>query len=324
MSKYSFEIVGEKEAKLFWDDSPHGSAFTHPDVLSVLSKEVDWWLARKGEKAVCLWPVCKPDGKNVGLPPLTYYVGPLWSSYIKTTQWHRWLTLTGSVYEGLIERLLSKYGKIHACLSLKQHDIRIFDWWNYHGEKEQRFSIRPRYSACITELQSKNDDDILKAFRCDRRKDVREYEKDMLQHCNISEPSEIIRLYMDTINISGGAEVSADRIDTIHRLFSLVKSGHGEILAYQNPKTKEVLCALLMLYGKGTANSVLCVVSSTFRNTGLIAWINFNSIKIARDHGMTTYDFNGANSPILGDSKHAYGAAPELFFELYLDQEAKS
>ena len=323
MSKYTFGVVDQESVMTFWDDSPNGTAFTNPVILGVLSKKVDWWLVRKGEKPICMWPVCKPDGVSVGLPEFTYYVGPMWCSEFKTVPWHRWLAETRVVYEGLIRRLISQYGQIHASLSLDQHDIRVFDWWNYNDRKKPRFSIRPRYTACIKDLQSKTDDDIRRALRRTRRKEVKRNERKALQRCDILKPEEVIKLYVDTIHRTQEMTVSADTIESIRGLLNLVQAGFGEVVAYGDPGTGEIFCALLMIYAKGTANAILCAGSNTWQGTGIIAWTIYNSIRTARNQGMTTFDFNGANSPNRGDDKHSYGASPELFFDLHYDQVEK-
>ena len=68
MSTFNFDLVSEAEAKTFWEDSPHASVFTNPTVLSRMGSPVDWWVARKGNEPICMWPVCRPDGTTVGLP----------------------------------------------------------------------------------------------------------------------------------------------------------------------------------------------------------------------------------------------------------------
>lgn len=300
----------------FWNNSPYATVFTHPEVLQCLSDKVEWWMAWEGEEPVCFWPICMPDGKNVGIPGFTYYVGPMWSQSIHCIPNHRWLAMSSRVYEGFIELFLTRYGAINACFPLGLLDVRVFDWWNYHEANKPRFQIRPRYTACINNLQDKQEDEIIADFRELRRRELRRIRKigPPMQTTNWT-VKDILNLYNEVM-ARQNIVVSEKIHKQIISLVDLVNRGFGEVVAFYDDKCKQVVAALLLLYGKGVANMVLNLVSDSWRTKGLSAWAILNSIMIAQKRGISCFDFNGANSPNRGDDKHSYGATPVLYFEI--------
>lgn len=299
-----------------WQDSPHSTIFTHPDVLANLSQRVDWWIAWKGKEPQCFWPVCLPQGDVVAPPDLTYWVGPMWSQVTFPMPHHRWLTRTMQVYEGFIKLFLKEYGRIYATLPKGLLDVRVFDWWNYNHPDRPHFEIRPRYTAVIFDLDKKSDEDITAEFRQLRRRELRRLEDaGPPPRTNDWNAEDLIRLYEDVMGRSD-IDIEAENRRKIEALTDLIRNGLGEVVAYADPGDGRAIAACLVLYGKGEANMVLNLVDTEWRESGLPAWMVTETIKSARDHGMHSFDFNGANSPNRGDDKHSYGAAPVLFFEI--------
>jgi hypothetical protein len=299
-----------------WVDSPHNSAFSHPTVLRKLSKGVEWWVAVKGNQPQCIWPICKPDGEHIGLPDLTYYLGPLWMKGVYPLPAHRSLSRITEVYEKFIERFLREYGTINACLPKGLIDVRVFDWWNYHQNDQPRFLIKPRYTACIDGLQEKSDQDIISDFRQLRRRELRAIMKTPPPPRSSQwDKDNLINLYMDVVEDQDN-EIKEKNCQQIPAFVDLVKLGHGDVIAYQNPEDQKIIAACLLLYGQTEANMVLNLVESNWRSTGLAAWMIKESILTSKLKGKLYFDFNGANSPNRGDDKHSYGAFPILYFEI--------
>ena len=312
--------ASREEIVALWEESPHSSVFTHPDVLSRLSQGVDWWIAWKGQEPQCFWPVCTPVGTEVGLPDLTYYVGPMWTSVAFPIAPHRWLTRTKRVYEAFIQRFLSEYGCIHACLPKGLLDVRAFDWWNYHQDDKPRFLLKPRYTACIHELDQKDEKSITGEFRQLRRRELRSLKKGgPPPRTDQWSVDDLLRLYSDVMGCQDVGLESENR-SKIQALADLVRNGIGDVVAFMDPANEETIAACLILFGKGEANMVLNLVDSHWRESGLPAWMVTETIKAAQEKGMRTFDFNGANSPNRGDDKHSYGAEPVLFFEVHYSE----
>ena len=317
MSKFSFDLVDETMARSFWDDSPYANVFTHPHVLSRCGGAVDWWMAWKRNRPICLWPVCRPDGITVGLPGFFYYVGPMWSQSSHEIPVHSRMPDSTSVYEGFIVRLLERYGTIHAQLPLGLDDVRMFDWWNYHEPEKPRFSIQPCYTACIRGLQSLTSEGIQAAFRRVRQQELRQARAWLSLERAVDWTSEdLTNLYGEVMGLQNIAVTSATK-NQVATLVGLVTEGMGEVVAFRDAESGQLTSAMILLYAKGVANAVLGMTARQFRRGGRVeAWTIYHAILAARDSGADVFDFNGANSPARGDNKHSYGAAAELFFEI--------
>jgi hypothetical protein len=308
--------IANGDVLAFWEDSPHSSIFTHPIVLQTLSKNVDWWIAEKGNQPQCLWPVCSPDGQQIGIPELTYYVGPLWAQDVYPLPGHRSLARTTEVYEGFIKQLLLEYGEIHACFPKGLIDMRVFDWWNYHQKDQPRFNIRPRYTACIDDLHLKSEADIVAGFRQLRRRELRAMlNQTPPPRSNRWTTDDLIRLYMDVVDDQDSL-IKNMNCEQIPAFVELVQKGFGEVIAFQDPASQRIISACLLLFSAKEANMVFNLVDNDWRSTGLAAWMIKESILTAQSKGMVCFDFNGANSPNRGDDKHSYGAMPVLYFEI--------
>ncbi len=308
--------VDTDEALVFWEDSPHASSFTHPLVLSKLAHKVDWWMAKKGHRPLCLWPISINEDRSMILPDLTYYVGPMWSKASANMPVHRWLSRSSEVYEGFISQFLVNYGTIQACLPKGLLDVRIFDWWNYHQPEKPKFIIRPRYTACIYDLDNKSKEEIVSDYRQLRRRELRKIEKfGVPPRAHQCAADDLIKLYADVMGLLEG-EIGTQKTKLIHQLINLVHDGFGEVIAFEDTVPGQIAAACLILFDQYQANMILNLVATDWKNTGLPALMITESIFSAKSHGLNCFDFNGANSPLRGDDKHSYGAIPDLFFDI--------
>ena len=69
-------------------------------------------------------------------------------------------------------------------------------------KKNKRFSITPRYSAIIDDIDKKNEEQLLKNYRYVRRyelKKFKDYENE-LESCEISH-NELCKLYFKIVNV---------------------------------------------------------------------------------------------------------------------------
>lgn len=318
MRKLTFLQVCSDEAASFWSASPHASIFTHVVVLAQLCRRVDWWLCKNGEQPLCLWPVCLDTNYNACLPPFSYYVGPMWSVVGLGIPVHRQLSQAVAVYEGFIEILGTKYGRITASLPRGLDDVRVFDWWNYHIPTGPRFTIKPRYSACIRDMQSKSMSQIESGFRQLRRRELRRSERNnLLKRCSHWRASEVLQLYTEIL-ARESVELDIETRASIENIISLAQRGFGDILVYKSVDNNSLSYVSVLLYGKACANLILNLVSADVRSAGYSAMCIRDTIHCAKTYGCDVFDFNGANSPSRGDDKHSYGAAAELYFQIDL------
>ncbi|MFW5993453.1 MAG: hypothetical protein ACOCPO_04905 [Desulfohalobiaceae bacterium] len=316
MNRFCFEPVGREQALNFWQDSPYGSVFSHPEVLSRLSPEVEWWLARKGKEPYCMWPVVLQEEGTVRLPEITYYVGPMWSKAGAELPVHSRLADHISAYQGLASILIKKHGRIHAQLPLGLWDVRAFAWWNHDLPQGPKFRIIPRYTAQIRHLQKLSAEDIQDGFRPVRRKEIRRLlRKGPPDRIYDWDQAELSRFFCLELSRQG-LPVSRAVQEQIKTVTDLAVQGWGEVIAFRDPVSWSLASALVMLRAQGSCNLVLHATVKKWRIQGLSAWSIYNAILAARELGDQVCDFNGANSPDRGDDKHSYGAEAGLFFEL--------
>jgi hypothetical protein len=316
MVKFCLEKISAAEALPFWEKSPYSGIFTHPDILSALSSGVNWWLAFKGKEPLCLWPVPVDEEGNIRIPGFTYWVGPQWLYSFSDIPAHRALSLPTQIYSLCIERFIREYGEIRAELPPGLDDVRTFDWHNYHSPDKPRILIKPRYTARITQMQNKSEDEIFSCYRELRRREVRSCRaQDALVISGNCSLDELYSLYEQVI-LKENELLSVKHKATLSKLFSLTSTEYGELLTLRHEQTGEIASMVLLLYGKGIANMVLNLSARKYRNSGIPAFSVHSAIMKAKKDGQHTFDFNGANSPERGDDKHSYGASPHLYFQI--------
>lgn len=300
----------------FWNLSPHATVFTHPDVLGGLSSRVDWWMARRGDEPLCLWPVTLPNGSHVNVPDFAYWVGPMWSQVIDVIPAHSWLAVSTEVYQGFIRVFVDRYGAIVASLPLGLLDIRVFDWWNYNLPAKPRIRIEACYTARIHDLQGLTARQIEAGYRSLRRRELRRVTKNGApEKVTDWTTDELNILYADVMGLQGSSVSETDKIK-IAALATVARSGRGEVGAFRDAQSGKLIAAVLLLFAKGVANMVLNLTANQWRGSGLPALTVHTSILAAKERGANVFDFNGANSPNRGDDKHSYGARPELYFNI--------
>ena len=243
MSKYSISKISSKNAKDFWINSPQSSVFTHPKVLEEFAKEVHWWIVYKGEEDQCIWPITLNAKKEPFIPPFSYWQGPMWTSIGINFPNHRSLSKTKPIYELFLNTFIEEYGVVKASLHPSLHDVRVFDWWNYHEPNKPKFNIKPRYTALISNIQKSNKD-IEKNFRVDKRQALKKFDKikDSIYFDNTCSEEEFITLYKDKLKIE-----KAVTSNELISLLRIVEKGYGWIQAARK-KSNSTLCGLVIIF----------------------------------------------------------------------------
>jgi hypothetical protein len=318
MKNLAIEIMDGDDVESIWINSPHSTVFTLKPVLETLSSSVQWYVAKKGNEILCIWPVCLDENKRPYLPPFSYYVGPFWAKQASEAPAHRTLALRTAVYEGFVALFEKRFNRIEASLPIGIDDVRVFDWWNYHDTDKNRIKIYPRYTALLENLYP--DAAVEANYRELRRREIRRTIKvgSYLIDDDVSF-EEVLLLYEKTMERQG-TNVQDEAKDAIRKLLFLVKEGFGNLTCIRNKiYDNELSYVALTLRAKKTSNLILNIASDKERDTGVPAFGIHHAIKRAITSGDTTFDFNGANSPLRGDDKHSYGARAALYFDIRLE-----
>jgi hypothetical protein len=312
VNKYSISKISSESAGDFWINSPQSTVFTHPKVLDELAKEVHWWAITKGQETQCIWPITLNAKRKLFIPPFSYWHGPMWTSIGINFPNHRSLSKTKSIYELFLNTFIEEYGVVKASLHPSILDVRVFDWWNYTSSEKPKFSIKPRYTAIIDDLQV-NSKPVEKSYRLNRRRELIKFKKinELIFFDSSCSEEELILLYCDILQINR-SQIEKSLIS----LLKVVKSGFGWIQSVRKKYDSSLCGLILILNDRNQANLVLNLATTEFRDKGLMAGSITKALKTTQKKGLHCFDFNGANSPDRGDDKHSYGARPILYFDL--------
>jgi len=311
MQKYTIKKISDENAFQIWKQSSNATIFTNPNFLKLFKDKFSWLCAFKGNEEICAWPLLIKK-KNIISPNFFYYFGPVWKNY-EAIPSHSWLSLSKNIYELFLKYFDKNYNKINFQLSYNHHDVRIFDWWKY-GKKRGRYTIKPRYTALIENLDKKDLPQILSEFRYWRRRETKIFSNNQnIVRSNSVKLDEISNLYRK-VAFKNKKKIDKETLNSLESHYKAVINGFGEFICF---KEKNILESFsLILFDKNSAHLVLSLTGEKYKKQGLAALNILSSIMSAKNNGKKVFDFNGANSPDRGDDKHSYGAKYKLYFEV--------
>lgn len=311
---YSIRKIKEDTATKIWENSPNSTIFNNPFFLKHYN-DIEIYGVYKGEELWCCWPIKIETKTQITTPSFFYYFGPFWSSKILELPNHSWLKYSSEVYEIFIKTFTKKFKIINFDLHYSLDDVRIFDWWNYNSSNP-KFEIFPRYTAVIDQLKLKSESQISREYRYVRRYELKHFEKykKNLEEYEIN-LDDLLYLYFDTVKIEEKNK-KKQIINDISLIFKIAKSEHGKILSYRSKDTKKIICIMILLFDKKSSHLVISLAEKEWKKKGIITWATHKSIIYSKNKNMDIFDFNGANSPLRGDSKHSFGSKGKLFFNL--------
>lgn len=320
--RFSFDTCSAEESKLFWERNTEGRAFNNPDFLETLAPEVDWWRLAKGSETFAMWPVPLDDSGKMYFPDFTYFVGPFWSNVALSRPASSRFSDLLAGFELSVPILIQKYGDLRFQLSPIDWDVRFFSWWNYGLDGMPKFSIEPRYSARLSDLQNSSHERLLAGFRELRRREIgRASSSGDFELDNRADWSEIVDLYGQVFKRQ--ADLGAvDSKPSLEPLRILHEKGFLKIVSNRMSSGGALASVAVLLESKGEANLLVNATATKYLKSGVAAKTVFDAILLSREAGSDVFDFNGANSPNRGSDKHSYGAQPLLFFQInYQSQE---
>jgi hypothetical protein len=314
---YTFKETNAKDSYKIWKQSPNASIYTNPEFLSNL-KNIKYYSVYNGEEPLCCWPVHLSENEHLNIPDFFYYFGPFWSKIILETPNHSWLSKSSKVYECFLETLTKKYKKINFQFHYSLSDVRIFDWWNYNTKKN-KFDIKVKYTALINQLKIKNEKEILSNYRYVRRYEIKNFKENESKIYLSDEISvdELIKIYFDTIKEKYSKKYEQSLIEKLIFLHNMCEKKFGKIYAYREKKSNKLICLILILLDKNSAHLVLNLSTKDWKSENIMSWAIHKLILSVKSLDIDVLDFNGANSPKLGDDKQSYGCMTKTYFDFY-------
>lgn len=316
-SEFTVELeeIDAGQALVLWNGARRASAFTHPEVLGRLAREVRWWLARESGQPAWLWPACVNAEGHLSPPELCNYVGPIRIGDPDPSPRRR-LVRDVAIHAQLLDVLVRDLGTLRWSTMPGEHDLRP---WLWHGSAGRRLVALPRYTAVIDGLAQVDEQGLLERFSRTRRKEARAASATGPVILPPAGSDRIKALYRDTLAARGAAHVAERRMGEVEGLVELASRGHGRVMTFGIGDDGIARAIWVILVAKGCAYAVLGASDHAWREACLNAHGTLNCIMAARAMDSQRFDFVGANSPQRGSDKHSYGAETELYFDLTLD-----
>jgi hypothetical protein len=304
------------EAQIFHSKSRHGTFFNRPEILEKIFHSVDWWGYFQGSEITCAWPIALDSHKvPIRNYDFTYYVGPMWAFELPEYPSHKSSSLSNNVYNSFLDVFTQNYSEMTYAFPTGLNDVRPFIWRNQNNSKE-RHDIEIKYTA---KINLTNMDLILKDFRQVRRWELKNSILNGLEFVyDDFDITNILKFYSQNIPFNNSQHESAKTIQILSNYLHLDASvGLRSIRVEENWSGETVAFVLLGIHS-GIVNIIMNNVSKEYkRNKSYLGtYLHYLMLKKFLEEGNLCIDFNGANSPILADNKHSFGARAYLYLKI--------
>lgn len=319
VNKFHCERISRTQAKEASSDY-HENYGQSVKLINSVFPTVEWWIGNKGTESFMLWPLI-PEYLDMGLsPPYIKYIGPMFSTNFRKMPYYKRFTIGLSLTETMLPTLLKHYNNLQFAMidPITPPDVRPILWSDYGDASTMEVEVSARYTATITDLPSLSDVDLIHKFRRDdKRKRISNFLRSQTPPVTkeLANGKLLIDFYVETMGRSGG-HISEDDFDILDRIIFYAIKGEGCILGSHDGSTGQPTGAQLLLRERSTTLAIAQGVSSLGYELNHSSWLNFDSIRFARDSRSSDFDFCGANSPNRGEDKHAFGAEHLLYFDV--------
>lgn len=308
--------IDAHQAVEYWESAFNNSVYNHPHFLQTLSHETHWWLGLRKNSPMILWPVCINELGKPYLPKDLFFVGPIWLYNINQSPSYAWVNHYRELAPLFINAFIEHYNGFCFDLPLGMLDVRPFLPGNIILPHGMTSDVRIRYTSRITELDTRNYDDVLNDMKLDRRQKIRQFDRrssiEVLHEYN---ETEVLNLYRDFIATKQFVDAEA-KINYFKNVLSLVQAHHGHVLLFRDKATLELVACSVLFIHQGVCNLMYQMYSPTFRQSGGTPWVMNEVIKFAKSQNCGVFDFNGGNHLDLAHDKHSYGADAFPYFRV--------
>ena len=309
VSKMSQYIVKFKEDKRAWDafvlTSPQRSIFAQCKFLDSLNANYDLVTCYRKDKIVAgVAIIYSALGEPTDISNTMPYQGMLLSDN-GSQALHSKITHEFKAVEFFIRQLSDRLNKYCLCHSWRLHDLRPFQWHNYHEPSKGQFKTDLRYTAVLDLKKFNNFESYLTSVRSVRRQ---EFTRASLKlKFEFTEDVKIFEsLYAKTFERQNIKLKNEDSVFVSSICKHAIAGGYGKMsVAYLDDVP---ISAVLFLYDDRTVYYLFAANDPTYRNTGSSTFLVMHMIKYAFDCGLNEVDFQGANSPNRADFKISFNS----------------
>lgn len=251
---------------------------------------------------------------QVSSSPISYAQGMLLSKKQALSRSSRTLSEQGKMWRAVASFLsLEGVKRIDFNTSYSELDVRPIVW----ALEDEHFMAKasPRYSATIDGLAGMTDENLLGQLRAVRRQELRKAKQRLIDVEEVSDEDyrSVIEDYTQFLERDDelGENVKTE-LAALNRVF---RDGSLRIRRYLTDMGSRHFAGTIQ--GESDMHLVLSFTSNNIeKDINISTLANFEEIRRARNLGLRSFDFDGANSRHRGDDKHSYGARPKLFFHV--------
>lgn len=302
--------INFKEDRQIWDafvqSSPQRSIFVYTKFLDSLQASYDLVTCYDKDKIVAGTAIIYTDsGKPIHTPfPFTQYQGMLLADHSALAT-HSQISHEFKLVESFIAALSDQFKNYCLCHSWRLHDLRPFQWHNYHTPDKGQFTIELRYTGLLNIDSYQNFDHYLASIRKVKRQ---EYKKSS-QSLSLKMSNDVAILDELHAKTFARQDIKRSSQESV-----LVKSIASHAL---DGKYGEMCCAMLddvpvsailFLYDDRSAYYLFGANDPDHRKTFSGTFLLVEMIRNAFAKGIHEIDFLGVNSPDRGDFKVSLGA----------------
>tara|TARA_B100001564_G_C20666851_1_gene684243 strand:- start:1245 stop:2216 length:972 start_codon:yes stop_codon:yes gene_type:complete len=318
--KYSFnKQINFTEYDEIIDSSPQGTIFSKSYFLKFFKINHQIWNVKQGTQTkavICL--ITSKDNKKVILNDHAIYGGVIFnidSTRIETKR----RSEEFKILEFIIENLTKKFKKIDIQLSPELHDIRPFQWFNYHKKKLKKFEIETKFTSYI-KISNKDFKNFLKSNLYNQMETVRRYDyrsalKEGAKLVTSNDISVFIKYY--SYMFRKEKSVSSEYLKKIgNSISNLMKINKGQMFHVED-KDGNILYTLFYIWDEKKAYYFLGAgnpkMSSpwqgVFGHCEIFKYLN-------KKYAINLIDLEGVNSPLRGWFKLSLGGKLVSYFRV--------
>lgn len=195
-------------------------------------------------------------------------------------------------------------------------DIRAAQWHNY-GTEKRKFQIDIRYTGII-DLENGDKFGIQGLLSSSRKGDLKKSIKSGSLINRSNDVKSFISLYKETFQRQGMV-IHPKQLLLVERIVQMHLNNNTGTLIFATVDNVPHAAALF-LHDDACAYYAFAAQSSDFRDLGGGTAVFSSYIEIAKAKGLRYIDTIGINSPSRGNFKLGFGAQPQIYFNLILNE----
>ena len=304
MAKYRIEKCSDYNQ---WDDfvnkSPQGTIFSDRRLISAVSDKCDYYFVKKGEEVVgAINIMLDKNGEPLfDIPFMQYSNAILFKDNFNLLN-HKRISEEFKITEVILNELVPIYKKLQIINAPFFHDMRPFQWYNYHTPEYGIFDIHLWYTPILSLQESEGNINL--NLRTLRKREINKKEN---YHIDDTNNVEILnKLHKLTFERQNIERSNIEERMLINITNKALDNGFGRLSVCSI--NGEPSSAYLFLFDDKRGYYLFGANHPKYRKSGSSTKLMLYNILYAKKEKLKEVDFVGANSPNRGDYKISFNA----------------